>query len=94
KSRRGLEAAVRIHELAMSLNIGMKKSYLILNQARSEPTDKVQEIVEKSGLELAGSIPADDTLTDFDFEGRPTIELPADNPALQAAYAIFDQIIP
>jgi len=94
KSRRGLEAAVRIHELAMSLNIGMKKSYLILNQAQQAPTDKVQAIVEQSGLELAGSIPADDTLTDYDFEGRPTIELPADNPALRAAYAIFDQIIP
>ncbi|MFW5988955.1 MAG: AAA family ATPase, partial [Desulfosudaceae bacterium] len=81
-SRRGLQAAVRIHELAMQLNIGMKKSYLILNQARQEPSEKVLEIIKDSGLELAGAIPADDTLVDFDFEGRPTIELPDDNPAL------------
>ncbi|MFP4039555.1 MAG: AAA family ATPase [Desulfosudaceae bacterium] len=92
-SRRGLQAAVRIHELAMQLNIGMKKSYLILNQARQEPSEKVLEIIKDSGLELAGAIPADDTLVDFDFEGRPTIELPDDNPALKAAYAIFDKII-
>ncbi|MFO8049805.1 MAG: AAA family ATPase [Desulfosudaceae bacterium] len=92
-SRRGLQAAVRIHELATQLNIGMKKSYLILNQARQEPSEKVLEIIMDSGLELAGAIPADDTLVDFDFEGRPTIELPDDNPALKAAYAIFDKII-
>lgn len=92
-SRRGLQAAVRIHELATQLNIGMKKSYLILNQARQEPSEKVLEIIKDSGLELAGAIPADDTLVDFDFEGRPTIELPDDNPALKAAYAIFDKII-
>ncbi len=92
-SRRGLQAAVRIHELATQLNIGMKKSYLILNQARQEPSEKVLGIIKDSGLELAGAIPADDTLVDFDFEGRPTIELPDDNPALKAAYAIFDKII-
>src|SRR6056297_2909536 len=92
-SRRGLQAALRIHELAQNLNIGVGASYLILNQTRQEPTQKMLDMIDEGGLELAGTVPADDTLVDFDIEGRPTIELPEDNPALQAAYAIFDNII-
>ena len=33
-SRRGLQAAGRINKLARDLNIGVEKSYLIVNQAR------------------------------------------------------------
>ena len=92
-SRRGLQAALRIEELAKSLNIGISKSYLIINQTRNEPSDKVLEIINNAGLELAGTIPEDDTVYEFDLDGRPTVELPDDNPAIQAAFEIFDRII-
>jgi len=92
-SRRGLQAALRIEELAKSLNIGISKSYLIINQTRNEPSDKVLEIINNAGLELAGTIPEDDTVYEFDLDGHPTVELPDDNPAIQAAFEIFDRII-
>ena len=92
-SRRGLQAAIRINDLANNLNIGVKKSYLIFNRVREEPSEEVKALVAEHGLTLAGSIPADDTVYDFDLKGRPTAELPADNPAVSAAYRIFDQII-
>ncbi len=92
-SRRGLQAALRIHDLARNLNIGVEKSCLIFNRVREEPSEAVKAILAESGLELAGSIPADDTVYTFDLEGRPTVELPRDNPALAAAWEIFDRII-
>ena len=92
-SRRGLQAAIRIYELANHLKIGVEKAFLIFNQVREEISDEVRAIVADSGLMLAGSIPADDTVYEYDLRGRPTIELPKDNPALVAAYRIFDQII-
>ena len=92
-SRRGLQAAIRIHDLAKNLNVGVGKSVLIINQARQEPAKEVLEIIEKSGLPLAGVLPADDQVYEFDLNGRPTIELPETNPAIQKAYAVFDSLM-
>jgi CO dehydrogenase maturation factor len=92
-SRRGLQAAFRINELAKSLNIGVAKSCLIINQTREAPSDATLKMIEENGLELAGTIPADDTVYEFDLNGRPTVEIPEDNAALRAAFDIFDKII-
>ena len=92
-SRRGLQAGLRIDKLTKDLNIGVGKSFLIMNQTKAEPSQAVLDIIEKDGLELAGSIPEDEMVYTFDLEGRPTIELPDDNPAIQAAFSIFDTIL-
>jgi len=93
-SRRGLQAGLRIHQLTKDLKLGVDKNYIIINQAKTNPDDGVKEMIDDSGLELAGVIPDDEAVYSFDLEGRPTIELADGNPALQAAYAIFDKIIP
>ncbi len=92
-SRRALQAAVRINELAKKLNIGVAKSYLVINQAKDAPSDQVLNIIKKEGLELVGIIPEDDTLYEYDLHGRPTIEMPEDNSAVKAAFKIFDKIV-
>ena len=92
-SRRGLQAAVRINDLAKNLNIGVSKSYLIINQTKEAPSDSVLKIIKEKGLELAGTIPEDRTVYEYDLNGRPTIELPEDNTAVMAAYEIFNKII-
>jgi CO dehydrogenase maturation factor len=92
-SRRGLQAAIRINDLAKDLNIGVSKSYLIINQTKEAPSDTVLNIIKENGLELAGTIPEDPTVYEYDLNGRPTIELPEDNIAVMAAYEIFDKII-
>ena len=93
-SRRGLQAGLRIHQLAKDLNIGVGKSYIIINQAKSEPSEVVKEMIDGDGLELAGVIPDDEKVYEFDMEGRPTIDIEESNPAFKAAYSIFDKIIP
>jgi CO dehydrogenase maturation factor len=92
-SRRGLQAGIRIHELAHNLNIGMGKSYLIMNQVKNAPAPAVMEIIENSGIELAGTIPEDDGVYDFDLKGLPTIDLSKENPAVKAAFDIFNRVI-
>ncbi len=92
-SRRGLQAAVRIHELAKELNIVAGKSCLIINQAKGEPDAQTMAIIRDAGLELAGVIMEDDTVYEYDNQGRPTVQIPEDNPAVQSAYEIFEKII-
>ena len=92
-SRRGLQAALRIDKLTKDLNIGVGKSFLIINQAKAEPSEAVLDIINKDGLKLAGVIPEDETVYEFDLAGRPTIELPDENQAIKAAFGIFDKIM-
>ncbi len=93
-SRRGLQAALRINKLAKDLNIGVDKSYLIVNQTKESLADPVMKMIDQDGLELAGTIPEDDTIYQFDLDGRPTIEMPEDSPSIQAAFDLFDKIVP
>jgi CO dehydrogenase maturation factor len=93
-SRRGLQAAIRIHDLAKNLNIGVLKSYLIINQIKEPPSDKVLNMIKENGLEFAGTIPEDNDVYEYDLNGRPTIDIPEDNQAVKAAFEMFDKIIP
>ncbi len=92
-SRRGLQAAERINELAKSLNIGVKNICLILNNLKQEPSEQILNIIRDSGLELLGYIYEDETIQKYDLEGKPTFDLPEDNPAVQSAFSLFDKII-
>ncbi|MBW1698012.1 MAG: AAA family ATPase [Deltaproteobacteria bacterium] len=92
-SKRGLQAALRIEDLAKCLKIGVGKSYLVINQAKENSSSIMKEMISEGGLELAGIIPEDETIYEFDLNGRPTIEIPEDNKAVKAAFDIFDKII-
>jgi len=92
-SRRGLQAALRIDELARSLNIGVGKSYVVINQVKNGPSEQALEMIKAGGLELGGTVPEDDTIYEYDFNGRPTIEMPEDSPSVRAAFEIFDKIV-
>jgi CO dehydrogenase maturation factor len=92
-SRRGLQAAIRIDDLARKLNIGVVKSYVVINQAREAPSEMALKMIADGGVELIGTVPEDRTIYDFDFNGRPTIEMPDDSAAVQAAFGIFDKIV-
>jgi len=92
-SRRGLQAAIRINDLAKDLNIGIAKSYLIINQTKEAPSDTVLNLIKDKGLELAGTIPEDSMVYEYDLNGQPTVEMPEENKAVKAAFAIFGKII-
>ncbi|MEW5734029.1 MAG: AAA family ATPase [Thermodesulfobacteriota bacterium] len=91
-SRRAIQAAGRIDKLARELAIGVKKSYLILNMAKGDLTDQMRETVASEGLNLAGVIPDDAAVTDYDMAGKPTVKLPDESPSMAAAFKIFDAV--
>jgi CO dehydrogenase maturation factor len=93
-SRRGLQAALRIDELARELNIGVGKSYIVINQVKEPPSAGVLKMIADAGVELAGTVPEDGTVYDFDYRGRPTVQMPETSPSVRAAFAIFDRIVP
>jgi CO dehydrogenase maturation factor len=92
-SRRGLQAAVRIDALARCLKIVVGKSYVVINQTREAPPEQAMAMIKAANLELIGTVPKDDVIYDYDFNGRPTIEMPEDSESVQAAFKIFDKIV-
>lgn len=92
-SRRGIQAAVQINKLAEELNIGIKQRFAIINQVKQEPSDAMLSILNEGGLELAGTVPADETITDFDMNGQPTVQMPEESASVKAAFSIFGKVV-
>ena len=66
---------------------------LIINRApKGELNAGIQEEIEKQGLHLLGVVPQDETVYEYDCEGRPTVSLPEDNPVKVALRAIVDKL--
>ena len=92
-SRRGVQACGRIFELVKELNLGAKQVKLLVNRAPGGVlSEGVMEEIKKTGMELLGVLPQDDTIYEFDGEGRPTSQLPEDNPFRKALYAALDKL--
>jgi len=93
-SRRAIQAAIRINQLARGLNIVVGKSYLVINQAKNgSAPDAVLKMLEEEGLELIGTIPEDEMVYEYDLDGRPTVDIPENSRAVKAAFEIFDKIV-
>jgi len=93
-SWRGIQAARRLQDLARQLKLVVGKTVLIVNRATNGLPAKTQAEIQGQGLELAGLIPEDPVVAEFDGLGRPTYTLPPDSAALKAAYAIFSRFLP
>ena len=91
-SWRSIQAVRRLKDLAQALKVVVGRAVLIVNRVTNGLSERTREEISTQGLELAGLIPEDPQLAEFDSQGRPTFTLPADSPALKGAYAIFDQL--
>ena len=91
-SKRGITTAIRIKELAEHLEIRFKGLYLIANRTSPENEEKIKENAKEMGLEVIGTIPEDEKVKEFDFEGRPLIEL-EDSKVLNATEKILQKLI-
>jgi len=91
-SWRSIQAAKRLHDLTRQLKIVVGQAYVIANRVRDGLPPRTKEEIDKQGLALAGIIPEDPLIAEFDSQGKPTLELPNDSIALQAAYSIFQKL--
>jgi CO dehydrogenase maturation factor len=84
-SRRGLQTAERIRELAKSLNLNIKKMHVVANKVTPENRGLIEEYAKELNMDLVGVVPFDEVLARYDLEGRPLSELPEDSIAFNAA---------
>ncbi|HEY3313916.1 MAG TPA: AAA family ATPase [Bacillota bacterium] len=90
-SARGIRSAGRVREIMKDVKTNAKETYLIVTKVAGDLAPLAEEI-EKTGLGLIGTIPLDPQVAQFDLEGRPLSELPAEAPAVIAVNAILDKL--
>lgn len=92
-SRRGVQAVGRIARLIEECDMHPKTVGLIINRApKGELNEGIREEIENQKLNLLGVVPQDDTVYQYDCEGRPTASLPEDNPVKMALRSIVDKL--
>lgn len=72
--------------------VQVKRVGLVLNRIRGDRP--AEEMLEKIGLDVWGCVPDDDTINQYDRDGRPLLELPTDSPCCAAVRQILEQVIP
>jgi CO dehydrogenase maturation factor len=92
-SRRGILSARRIYDLVDELGIRVGRKYLLVNQYRDKLESLVAKETETFGSNSVSTIPEDELIFQFDLEGKPTVQLPPESVALQAANEIFERLL-
>ncbi|MCR4434780.1 MAG: AAA family ATPase [Clostridiales bacterium] len=91
-SARSIRSAGRVNELVKQIKTKVNKIYLIVTRATEQDIENLREEIEKTGLPLAGIIPTDPLVTEYDIKGKPLFELPADSGAAKAVNEILDRL--
>lgn len=92
-SRRGIQAVARIAEMVNDLGLKPGRMGLIVNRApNGELNAGVKEEIEKAGLTLYGVLPNDETVYEYDCEGKPSAKVPENTPVKQALNKIMKEL--
>ncbi len=83
-TQRGLVAVQRMNEMIPGLDIGVGQVYLVVNRLRGKMPEPLAQAIERTGLELLGTVPEDAAMAEFEFTGRPLVELPAETAVYRA----------
>lgn len=91
---RGIIAAERIAEIGKSLDIRIENVHLILNRLTGETIPAaLQAHIEQLDIPLLGTVPADDQMAEFEFSGRPLVELGDDSPIYRKVAEMMEKIL-
>ncbi len=91
-SARGIRSAGRVKNLVDSLKAPVEKIFLIVTKTQHQGIEPLMPEIEKTGLELIGTIPMDSRVTQYDIEGKPLFDLPEDSAAVKAVQDILSQV--
>ena len=98
-TQRGLTTAKRMQDMVPELDIGVGRVYLVLNRLRNHGSEGLEvprplvEAIETADLQLVGTLPEEPSMAEFEFTGRPLVELPGDSELYRAVREIADEVL-
>jgi len=92
--RRGVVAAQRVAQLVNELNIEVGHVHLLLNRLPGpEIPPPLKDFIDTIDVPLLGVIPEDETLREFEFSGRPLVELDDESPVYRAVAEMVEDLV-
>ena len=92
-TQRGLVAAQRIASFRHEMDIDIENTYLIVNRLPGAVPPPLQAFVDTLDFPLLGVVPQDETIAEFEFSGRPAIEIDGDSPVYKAISGMMARIL-
>jgi CO dehydrogenase maturation factor len=99
-TQRGLITAKRMQDMVPGLEIGVERVYLVVNRLRDGGQEGAKalpaplaEAIREAGLDLVGTVPEEPAMAEFEFTGRPLVELPEDSGLYRAVEKIAASIL-
>jgi CO dehydrogenase maturation factor len=92
-TQRGIVAAERIAAFRNELDIRIEHAYLVINRLVGSVPSALQAEIDKLDIPLLGTIASDAELSNFEFSGRPLVELGNDSPVYQSVAEMMDNIL-
>ncbi len=93
QSRRGLETAIRIRDLAREMNLETGKVFLVVSRVTMPVGGDLERSIQSTGMDLAGIIPEDDQVGRLDLAGEPLVALARDSQASVAVRNIMESVL-
>ncbi len=92
-SRRGIQAVGRIAQLIKECDMHPKQIGLIVNRAPNGVlSEGTLEEIKIQGLNLLGVVPQDENVYEYDCDGKPMTQLPANSPVKAALKEIVAKL--
>jgi CO dehydrogenase maturation factor len=91
-SVRGIHTAKRISGLVDELELEIGRSVVVINRVSGEERNELERLAVASGLTVAGFIPQDPAIGEFDLKGKPVFQLPDDSSAFKAFCSVLDSL--
>src|SRR4030066_339085 len=92
-TQRGIVAAERIASFRNELDIRIEQAYLIINRLPSDLPEALKTEIDRLGIPLLGTVKADSELSNYEFTGKPLVELGNDSPVYQAVAEMMSRIL-
>jgi CO dehydrogenase maturation factor len=89
-SVRGVRTALGIRDLARELKLDIKRMALVVTRVRNGLPENLRALAEEANLEVAGVVPEDEMVREFDEEGKALSNLPDESSARRAVNQILD----
>ena len=89
---RSIRSAARVHEIVKSVGLDIKEIYLVVTKVTGNEIEMLQPEIEKTGLQLIGTVPMDPLVAEYDVQGKALLKLPDDAPVVKATNEILNKL--
>ncbi|NQU31091.1 MAG: AAA family ATPase [Anaerolineae bacterium] len=92
-TQRGIVATERIAAMVPDLGINVENIHLILNRVVGDLPAPLMDKVNAMDVNFLGTVPSNNDLMEFEYSGRPLVDLGDESPVYQAVAKMMESIL-